>query len=52
MSVNVADNIECWSLMEFDCDIITELNLAYSLISHCCLTTLISASHRATFDKY
>jgi len=29
MSVNVADNVECWSLMEFDCDIITHLNLDY-----------------------
>jgi len=43
MSVNVAVDIECWSFMEFDRDVITESNLAYSLTSQCRLiTTIIS----------
>jgi len=34
MSVNAVFSLKFMSLMEFDCDIVTHVNVAYSLTSH------------------
>jgi len=36
MSMNWADNIDCWSLMEFGCDIVYTLEPRILIYNFCC----------------